>query len=180
MRRKLYFLRDLENKSASPAPRADGSARKEIELSKQEIEVLREALVRQRAEFDNFRKRAIRERDQSRDLAHEQLIVQLLPVLDNFDRALAFVESGENGGSMREGISMVGMQLKRMLEQNGLARLNALNAAFDPTQHDAIATEVRDDLPDNVVSEELTPGYRLKEKVIRAAMVKVSKKPAQG
>jgi molecular chaperone GrpE len=176
-RRKLYFVRGLQKPKSSPVDQVDCSAlQKEIETARADNGTLKETIVRQRAEFDNFRKRSDRERDASRDFANEQMITQLLPILDNFERALSYAESGKSQDSLREGIAMVGTQLNRVLENHGLARVKALHARFDPAQHDAIATELREDLPDNTVSEELMPGYRLKDKVIRAAMVKVSKK----
>jgi molecular chaperone GrpE len=143
----------------------------------QELLQMREMVLRQRAEFDNFRKRTQREKDQIREAAAENVLSRLLPVVDNMDRALASAESANDINSVRDGVRMILMQLNRALEAEGLAKVNPLNQPFDPTQHDAIATEERPDVQDNHVSEVLLPGYVYKDKLVRAAMVKVAKSP---
>lgn len=175
LRRKLYYARSLV-KSASPkfqAPADNANQQK----ADQELLQLREMVLRQRAEFDNYRKRTQREKDQVRDGAAENVFSKLLPVIDNMERALASAETASEVNPVREGVRMILTQLNRALEAEGLIRVHPLNQPFDPNLHDAIATEERAGVPDNHVCEVLLPGYQYKEKLVRAAMVKVSKAP---
>ncbi len=139
---------------------------------------LRDSALRQKAEFDNFRRRTLKEKDQIRDAAREDLLVRLLPVVDNFDRALEAVETATDAGSLRQGVEMVAGQLRRILEGDGLSRIEALNQPFNPEEHEALAVEERADVPENHVAAVMLPGYRFRDRVIRPAMVKVAKLPA--
>jgi molecular chaperone GrpE len=143
----------------------------------EEVNLLRETIIRQRAEFDNFRKRTQREKDQVREMATEGLLSHLLPVLDNMERALTSAESAVDVKSVRDGVSMIAIQLRRTLENEGLEQVKALHEQFDPAFHDALAAEQRDDVPDGQVCEVLLPGYVYKQKLLRPAMVKVARRP---
>lgn len=181
LRRKLYSLRELGSSPAVVVAEAhviDDSAAEaaaQAETNARELTEMRETIARQRAEFDNFRKRTQREKDQIREIANESLLSRLLPVLDNFDRALASAESAADLDSVRQGVGMIATQLSRALEAEGLTQINPLNAPFDPTKHDAIAAEPRDDMSENHVCAVLLPGYSYKDRLLRPAMVKVSK-----
>lgn len=179
-RRRAKLLRNIARQAEAPAtgqvdPTLVAQLEERIVAATHENTQLRDAVARQRAEFDNFRRRTQKEKDQIREAAKEDLIVKLLPVLDNFERALASTESAADAKSIREGITMVSSQLTRLLEADGLQRIGALNQPFDPNQHEALAAEERSDVPENSIIEELLPGYRYKDKVVRAAMVKVAK-----
>jgi molecular chaperone GrpE len=182
-RRKANALRTLSRPGAPPTVEIDPSIVAELESriqsSSHEAAQLRDAVARQRAEFENFRRRTMKEKDQIRDAAREDLLAKLLPVMDNFERALQSTNMAADAKSIHDGISMVSSQLSRMLEAEGLQRINAMNAVFDPNEHEALATEERADVEENHVCEEMLPGYRYKDKVIRAAMVKVAKAPAE-
>lgn len=178
LRRKLYFGRNLI-KSGKPGAKASGqddATGNRLQLE-QELGQMREILLRQRAEFDNFRKRTQREKDHVRDSAAENVLHKLLPVVDNMERALSSAESASDVNSVREGVRMILIQLNRALEAEGLVKLDPRNQLFDPTLHEAIATEERSDVPENHVCDVLLPGYSYKEKLVRAAMVKVAKSP---
>lgn len=178
LRRKLYQVRELSQ--AGPT-KTQASAQNPDETSApvpsiEEFQQLREAIVRQRAEFDNFRKRTEREKIQVRELAAEGLLTRLLPVLDNLDRAMQSSENAADVKSVRDGVLMIVSQLERALEAEGLKQVSALNEPFDPSRHDALATEPRNDVTDGHICEVLLPGYTYKEKLLRPAMVKVAKK----
>jgi len=182
LRRRANFLQALSKPAGATATACavDDSLvarqmQKNLEQAAAEAHQLRDAVARQRAEFDNFRKRTMKEKDQIRDAAREDTLAKLLPVVDNFDRALNSITETSDVSAVKQGIEMVATQLNRILEGEGLERIAALNAPFDPNLHEAIATEDRDDLPDNHVCAEMLPGYRYKERILRAAMVKVSK-----
>lgn len=138
---------------------------------------LRDLALRQKAEFDNFRRRVMKEKEQIRENAREDLLMQLLPVVDNFDRALEAAEATTDAAPLRKGVEMISGQLKRVLEGAGLSPIEALHKPFNPQEHEALALEERSDVPDNHVSTVMLPGYRFGEKVIRAAMVKVARAP---
>jgi molecular chaperone GrpE len=140
-------------------------------LTKERDEYL-DSLQRLQADFDNYRKRALRQQTDQLERAAEQLIVQLLPVLDALD--LAEAHSGEQD-SESGALSQIGTLLRGTLEREGLERINEVGVSFDPTEHDAVAHEDED--PDEArgphVAEVMRAGYRLKGRVLRPAMVKV-------
>jgi len=143
-----------------------------------ENEQLKEALKRQKADFDNYRRRTQKEKEQLRDAAKESLVAELLPVLDNFERAIASAKTATDVESVRKGIEMVAEQLNAILRGEGLERIDALGSQFDPALHEALEVEERTDVPEGQITQVLRPGYRFKDRVIRPALVKVAKKPA--
>lgn len=138
---------------------------------------LRDKLMRLTAEFDNFRKRSIREREEYRKFAVEQVITELLEVYDNFERALASAKQTDNVESVVKGVDMVFRQFASILEKEGLQRIESHGAAFDPHLHEAIMHVEHPEYEENTIVEVCKPGYYLHSKVIRPAMVAVSKKP---
>ncbi len=139
-----------------------------------------ERLLRLQAEFENYRKRANKERAEFLQYATEDLICDLLPVMDNFDRAIESAKNSNNSEALLQGIEMVQKQMKEVLGRKGLGRIESLGKEFNPNEHEAMAHVESDEHPESTVLEELQPGYRLKEKVIRPAIVKVSKKKEVG
>lgn len=181
-RRMLHRHRTIaENSSEHIAAAFDPEALEQFESVARamagENEKLRESVARQRAEFDNFRKRVQREKDQIREAAVETILSKILPVLDNFERAIESATPAADPASIRQGIQMVSDQLNRIVEGEGLQRVEARDAPFNPAEHEALAVEERADVPENRVVGVLLPGYRFKGRIIRPAMVKVSKAP---
>lgn len=131
-------------------------------------ESLVETLQRHQAEFDNFRRRTIKEKDDLRKSGCSDLVAELLPVLDNFERA---VEHGQDD-PLIEGVIMVQKQFLEILERAGLTPLGEVGEEFDPNLHDAVLRE-KGDKP-NVILEVLQKGYSMHDKLLRPAMVKVS------
>lgn len=136
-------------------------------------EHLREQLARLQAEFDNYRKRQRRDEQQHLEQANQKLIEQLLPVLDNFNRALA--SPGDSVQSLLSGLSLVQKQLVDLLTQNGLEKLDPLGQPFDPNVHEAVCAEPAAGKPDNQVTGVFQDGYTLKGRLLRPAMVKVAR-----
>lgn len=165
----------LQGDLAGGDARPDTAAQAQLAQLAEENEALREAYARQRGEFENFRRRTQREKEQAHDAAREDLFAKLLPILDNFERALLSSVNAADAQSVHKGISMIADQLSKLLESQGLVRLEAEGAVFDPAQHEAIAMIASDTVAENHVAEVLQPGYSFKDKVIRPAMVKVSK-----
>ncbi len=136
-------------------------------------------LLRVTAEFENYQKRMEREMNDFRKFANESLIKDILPIVDNLERALEIPyennESAFNG--MREGVQMTLKGLQESLEKFGVVSIDSLDKPFDPNFHQAVMQEESEGHPDNTVSKELQKGYIIRERLLRPAMVVVSKKP---
>jgi molecular chaperone GrpE len=134
----------------------------------------RDLLLRKTAEFDNYRKRVERERREQAAFEVMELLGSLLPVLDDFERALK-IDAVDNPEAYRAGIELIHRQLVDVLERRGVKAIDALGADFDPHVHQAVVTEASPSHRDGEVIEELRRGYRLGERLLRPAMVKVAK-----
>jgi molecular chaperone GrpE len=153
----------------------------DLAAAAQEAAALKDNLLRLQAEFENYKKRQVKEREESRKSANERLLTVLLPVLDNLERAL---EHGGEGGSpekMLEGIQLVLKQFRESLSQFGVEPIEAEGAPFDPHVHDAMSrVETDGDPPDGTVVEVYQRGYLLNGRILRAAMVGVAKLVDEG
>ena len=136
--------------------------------------------VRLNADFDNYRKRAARERTDAVRYANEALVEKLLPILDNFDAALTATQNVQQANieSLKAGVTMIQSQLRGALVEAGLEELDALQKPFDPTWQEAISQQETADAPEGQVVQQLRKGYRLRERLIRPASVIVAKKRA--
>lgn len=132
-------------------------------------------LQRLQADFENFRRRSRREQEELISYAAEGLITDLLPVIDNLERALQAGTQGGELASFLEGIQMIYRQFWGVLEKRGLSPVAAVGEAFDPERHHAVMQVETEEYAENTVVEELQKGYRLKDKVIRPSLVKVAK-----
>lgn len=130
-------------------------------------------LKRLKAEFDNFRKRMLKEQSEFLKLAAQQVIGELLPVIDNFERALAHEIHGDQIEEYKGGMQMVYKQLKESLSKEGLKALEPVGEPFDPTRHEAMMTMESDEYPEGTVIKVIEKGYLLKDRVIRPAKVAV-------
>jgi len=139
-----------------------------------------ERLVRTTADFDNYKKRAAREKQEATKFANESLLEKLVPVLDTFDMALAAAENSntETVQSLQTGIRMVYQQLKSALMAAGLDEVNATGQAFDPNVHEAVSQQETADVPEGHVVQQLRKGYKLHNRLLRPASVVVAKAPA--
>lgn len=146
-------------------------SREEYEKLKAERDQLLDRLARLQAEFENARKRAERERAEFRDYAIGNVVEQFLPVVDNFELALKSTGSAEQ---LRSGVELIVKQMEEVLRQLLVTPVATVGEPFDPRHHEAIGSVERDDLPDQHVAEEIRRGYRLREKLLRPAMVRVA------
>lgn len=149
-----------------------------------QIKELKKALLRRQMDFDNYRKRIERERGDSFQNQISNLATQMLPVLDNLNRALDAAShfDGEQSKDFRQffdGIALVNQQLNEVLTEMGVQPVQTVGEAFNPYFHDAVATEATAEFPANTITEELLRGYRIGDKLIRAAMVKVAASPVE-
>ena len=176
-------MTDAPRSEAAPAE----EPRSEVEELRRQLDDKQDRLLRALAEADNVRRRAQRDREEYVRYANEALLRDLIPVLDNLDRALAAVRAaggstGEAGdvASLREGVELIQRELLKVLERAGVTRYSAVGQPFDPTRHEAIARVPSPDAaPDTVVAEQL-PGYLLHGRVLRAALVAVAAAPDEG
>jgi molecular chaperone GrpE len=157
--------------SSTPDP-APALADEIVELRK-ERDGLHDRLLRQAAEFDNYRKRVDRERKDSAQFAAIDFVEELLPVIDDFERALQIEAPGAD--SYRQGLEIIHRALMDMLRKRGVTPIEAVGTTFDPQVHQAVTYEEAPDRRDGEVMEQFTRGYRLGDKLIRPAMVKVAK-----
>lgn len=137
-------------------------------------------LLRVTADFDNFKKRAAREKADAIKFANEGLLQKLIPVLDNFDMALAATQSADAGTaqSMQTGINMIFQQLKNALAEAGLEEVDASGKTFDPNLHEAVSQKETNEASEGQVVQQMRKGYRLRERLLRPASVVVAKQPA--
>src|SRR5438552_6039444 len=139
-----------------------------------------ERLLRTTADFDNFKKRAGREKQEAIKFANESLLQKLVPVLDNFDMALAAAQSEqtEAAQSLQTGINMIYQQLRNVLIEAGLEEIDATGKPFDPNLHEAVCQKETSELPEGHVIQQMRKGYKLRDRLLRPASVVVSKAPA--
>ncbi|MDR0320392.1 MAG: nucleotide exchange factor GrpE [Treponema sp.] len=134
----------------------------------------RDQLLRKAAEFENFRKRMNQEKQSSIEYANQSLLSDIIPIIDDLERAILAGESSTDIGSLLEGIKMIEKRLTSQLESKwGLRRFISAGEAFDPNLHEALMVEKSPDVKESTVQEDLFKGYYLKDRVIRAAKVKV-------
>jgi molecular chaperone GrpE len=157
--------------AADPGAAAEAAQPTELDKLKAERDQLLDRVARLQAEFDNARKRAERERAEFRDYAAGNVIEQFLPVLDNFDLALKSTGSAEQ---LRSGVALIVKQMEEILRQMQVAAVPAVGEAFDPRVHEALGAVERDDLPDQHVAEEIRRGYKLRDRLLRPALVRVA------
>jgi molecular chaperone GrpE len=147
---------------------------KQIQVLSAENADLKDQYLRKAADYENFRKRMAKEKEEAVNFANSSLLLDLIGVVDNFDRALHATDSSSDPAHLRGGIEMIESQMLTLLENKwGLARFSTKGSAFDPDVHEAIAREDREDIAEPTVVDEFLAGYRLHGRVIRTAKVKV-------
>jgi molecular chaperone GrpE len=144
-------------------------------VAKKEMARLKDVLMRTAADFDNFRKRSRREIDDARKGGREELLKELLPVFDNLERAVSSAQRASDVKSMADGVGMVLRQFIDTLARTGITRVPTIGTSFDPQVHDAIQQVETEEHPPGTVVAEVQPGYLQGERLLRAAMVVVSK-----
>jgi molecular chaperone GrpE len=155
------------------------AAEGQVESLTQEKTALYDQLLRRQAEFENYRKRAERERGEFYQRTRADLLLELLPVLDNFERALVSLERSEGDAeALRHGVELIHKQFKDALTKLGLQPVEAVGHSFDPNVHEAVTTEQTDQHEENTVIEEFERGYKLGDRLLRPAKVKVATAPS--
>jgi len=157
-------------------PEQEPDLRQQLDEMKKEMDQVRDRYLRLAADFDNFRRRTRQEMDEVRRTAAERLLRELLPLADNFERAIASVRS-ELPEKVVTGVDMIYRQLLKILNQAGVEPLEAVGKPFDPAYHEAFEEVVTGEWPEGTVASEIQKGYLLGGKVLRPALVRVAKGP---
>jgi molecular chaperone GrpE len=150
------------------------SAGGDLEELRRERDTLQDRLLRTAAEFDNYRKRVERDRREVSDLAVADAVQDLLPIIDNLERAL---QAAADNDPLRKGVDLIHRQMMDVLRKRGVKHIEVVGTDFDPNIHQAVAHEDSEAHREGEVMEELQRGYRLGDRLLRASMVKVARRP---
>ena len=184
----LYFpgMDDMPLTDDRPSEETPEAPRSDVDELRRQLDEKQDRLLRALAETENVRRRAQRDREDYVRYANEALLRDLIPVLDNLDRALAAVRAAgrstaeAGAASLLEGVELIQRELLKVLERADVTRYSAVGQPFDPTRHEAVARVPSPDAaPDTVVAEQL-PGYLLHGRVVRPALVAVAAAPDEG
>ena len=152
---------------------AEESKNSSAEL-KAELDKMKDKLVRHAAEFDNYKKRTAKEREELYAMAVCDTIEKILPVRDNLERAVSAAENSDSEETLSDGVKMILKQLDDVLSAIGVEAIKTVGEEFDPEKHNAVMHEENENFGENTVSEELMKGYMYKDRVVRHSMVKVA------
>ena len=166
-----------ENGPARADDATPESPQAQLDDLRRQLDDKQDRLLRALAEADNIRRRAQRDRDDYVKYASESLLRDLIPVLDNMDRALESARATAGAGSVVTGVELIQRELLRVLERAGVTRYSAVGQPFDPTRHEAIARVVSTEAAPDTVVNETAPGYLLHGRVLRPALVAVAAAP---
>lgn len=156
--------KELKNKSEQTAKKSDEAAQ------------LNDRLLRLGAEFENYKKRVQREREDLIKYAGESFLMELLSIVDNFERAFQAADTTQDFKVLHQGVEMILKEVENFLKEKGVKKMNTVGGQFDPHKHEAVEQVVCADKPDNIIVEELQAGYELNGRVIRPAKVKVNRR----
>lgn len=167
-------VKDLQSDTADSGK----SLQERLEQAEKDAKEHYDRLLRISAEFENYKKRMVREKEDYRKFANETLLKALLPVVDNLERAIQAVdEKARADHPLLKGVEMTLSEILKVFEKFAVKPISALKAPFDPTYHQAVMQEETDQHPDNTVVKELQKGYLLHDRLLRPSMVVVSKEP---
>jgi len=169
-----HELASGESLSGQESAGTDAAIDTELQKLKAERDSLVDRLARAQAEFENARRRAAREQQEFREFATADAVKAVLPVVDNFERAM---RAHSDAAEFRAGVELIYKQLQDALARLGVQPIQAQGEPFDPRIHEAVETVETSDAPDHTVVDELQRGYRLKDRLLRPAMVRVAKNP---
>lgn len=173
--RKTDVPRDSAGGAAEDVTARLRELEKQLAEAREEARQNHERWLRERADLENLKKRAARERAETIRFANEQVLKDMLPIVDNLERAVEHARSGGDGQPLVEGVALILKSLLDVLERHGVTRVEAKGVPFDPTHHEAMAHVESDEHEPNVVVEEHQPGYLLNDRLLRPALVSVAK-----
>lgn len=167
---------DAKDEGKGEAKEGKGFFKKKEKKDKRDEQIaeLNDKVLRQMAEFENFRKRTEKEKSQMFEIGAKSIVEKLLPVLDNFERGLATVSEEEKNGAFAQGIEKIYKQLVTELAEAGVTPIEAVGKEFNPDFHNAVMHIEDENFGENIVAEEFQKGYMYKDSVVRHSMVKVA------
>jgi len=169
---------DAPAEGSSPQADAAGPAEADASGLHQELADAKDRYLRLAADFDNFRKRALKDREEAHHFGHQNLVKDLLPTVDNLERAVDHArKGGDSSSGLLEGVELVLRELHALLAKHGVTPIEALGQPFDPSLHEAMAQVPDATRPPNTVVEVFQPGYQLRGRLLRPARVVVSRPP---
>ena len=163
---------ETQDAAATPEEASEESLLAQMQI---DMERFKDLALRTQAEFENFRKRAAREKEDASKYANASFLEKLLPILDNFELGLNAARSDAKDSAIFQGMDMVSKQLQDFLTGVGVEAVKAEGEPFDPNLHEAVAQEASADVPEGVILRQLRKGYKLRDRLLRPAMVMVSK-----
>jgi molecular chaperone GrpE len=168
---------NIQTQNGNPQATADGAETEEGSFAQlqTDLERFRDLALRSQADFDNYRKRSAREKEDAVKYANASLLERLIPIIDNFELGLAAAAGSAENSPILAGMSMVAKQLNDFLAESGVTAIDATGQPFDPNLHEAIAQEHNPKVPEGKVIRQLRRGFKLKERLLRPANVIVSK-----
>lgn len=146
-----------------------------VQVDLENLRIRNEQLMRVAADFENYKRRHAREREEQAKFAGQNLVTSLLPVVDNLERALQTEIKPEELGNVVEGIRMIQKQFMEVLQKAGVSALEAVGQPFDPNFHEGIMTEENGEVPDETILQEFQKGYMMHDRLLRPSVVKISK-----
>ena len=161
-----------ENSEAAVIEENQESAQAKIEA---DLTRFKDLALRSQADFDNYRKRAAREKEDAIRYANTSFLERLIPIFDNFELGLNAAKSSGEASSILTGMDMISKQLNDFLTETGVQAIDSTGQPFDPNLHEAVAQEESTEVPEGIVLRQLRRGYKLKDRLLRAAIVIVSK-----
>jgi len=172
--------KEKPNDAEAPATGLTPEQLTELQTLAAKTDEYKDNWLRTAADFENFKKRAARERTEAVQFANATLIQKLLPVLDNFEMAHAAAQAaqGDKLASLQTGIAMIQQQLKTAVTEAGLEEMDASGKPFDPAFHEAVSQQETDSVPEGQVIQQIRKGYKLRDRLLRPAAVIVAKKTA--
>ena len=179
---KKIPVTEARNESGPPEPEAEAQKisadENEDDNLQADLDRFRDLALRSQADFENYKKRAAREKDEAIKYANIALLEKLITIVDNFELGLEAARAEGENSPVFSGMSMVLKQLMDFLKENGLQPIDATGQKFDPNLHEAIAHEPSDEFPEGVVVRQTRRGYRMKDRLLRPSSVAVSSGPA--
>jgi molecular chaperone GrpE len=162
--------------AATPAPEQPA----ELQALAAKADEYKDNWIRTAADFENFKKRAARERTEAAQFANASLLQKLLPILDNFEMAQNAAQNaeGEKLSALQAGVAMIQQQLKNVLLESGLEEIDSAGKLFDPALHEAVSQQETAEIPEGHVFQQIRKGYKLRDRLLRPAAVIVAKAPA--
>jgi molecular chaperone GrpE len=165
-----------ENDGQAPESEPEVDLVQQVQQLEEDLEAARDQLLRKTADLENFRKRLLRDKEESIKYANAALLSDILPIIDDFERAIQSAADSKDFDAFHTGVSMIEKQMVSMLERNwGLKRFSANGEPFDPEKHEAIAVEETDKHDSEIVLEDYQKGYLLHDRILRPAKVKVAR-----